>query len=209
MACQSRQAIANLMVMKRRRAPPNLGTSHPCFWVLFCIKAFRTNVCTLCCIRPPSSPPPPSLFLLQLPLCAFPFPHPPPALLNFYFSIFLPCFFLAVPQENPNGCARVEVLSESSTTARTGRITRTLVRAAEKLGTAPDGGETGGISTGRGGVMGGGGSQQSQQVGRGCVSCPAVVFLHIGSCNRACFFIPKEYRSSSSRPKRKHTRRRK
>lgn len=80
-------------------------------------------------------------------------------------------------QENPNGCARVEVLSESSTTARTGRITRTLVRAAEKLGTA-DGGDAGGSGAGRGG-LGGGGSQQSQQVrggGGGIVSGISLCF---------------------------------
>ena len=78
-----------------------------------------------------------------------------------FFSFFF-CCLTGRLQENPNGCARVEVLSESSTTARTGRITRTLVRAAEKLGTA-DGGDAGGSGAGRGG-LGGGGSQQSQQV---------------------------------------------
>ncbi|CAM9447770.1 unnamed protein product [Scytosiphon promiscuus] len=72
-------------------------------------------------------------------------------------------------KENPNGCARVEVLSESSNMARTGRITRTLVRAAEKLGVVDggDGGGGGSSSTTSGGTvrggLGGGGSQQSQQ----------------------------------------------
>lgn len=56
-------------------------------------------------------------------------------------------------------------MSESSSTARTGRITRTLVRAAEKLGVA-EGTDGGGSGLGRGGGLGGGGSasQQTQQV---------------------------------------------
>lgn len=53
------------------------------------------------------------------------------------------------------------MLSEASSTERTGRITRTLVRAAEQLGTAED---VSGNAAGRGGGLGGAASQQTQQV---------------------------------------------
>lgn len=67
-------------------------------------------------------------------------------------------------QINPNGCARAQTLSESSCTERTGRITRSLVRAAEKLGTAEETYVTSGARSGS--SMGGAVSQQTQQVMR-------------------------------------------